>query len=132
MVERTFINPPDMYAPTAQFTQAVKVTGGSLLFCSGVVGIEPDGTLARGDVVRQAEVAFENLGRLVEGAGGTLKDVVKVTVYIGVPFDPVKDRLRAIRARYFTEDFPASTLVQVAGFANPDYLFELEASVVLG
>lgn len=132
MAVRTLVNPPDMYAPTAQYTQAIKVTGGSTLFCSGVVGIEPDGTIAKGDVVRQAEVAFENLRRLVEGAGGTLADVVKVTVYVGVPFEPVKSELRAIRARYFTADFPASTLVQVAGFANPDYLFELEATAVLG
>jgi enamine deaminase RidA (YjgF/YER057c/UK114 family) len=39
----------------------------------------------------------------------------------------VRDDLREVRARYFTHDFPVSTLVQVAGFAGPDYRFEIEA-----
>ncbi len=132
VAEKTFVNPASVYAPTWQFNQAVKTRGGELLFVSGIVGYEPDGSIARGDLVRQAEVAFENLRTVVEEAGGTMRDVVKVTVFLGESFELHKDRLRPIRERYFTEDFPASTLVQVAGFANPDYLFEIEAFAVIG
>jgi enamine deaminase RidA (YjgF/YER057c/UK114 family) len=128
---KTYLNPPEIYPPTAQFTQAIKVTGGSLVFVSGLVGYEPDMTIAKGDVVRQAEVAYENLRKVMEAAGGSLADVVKVTIYIGEDFQQRRDELREVRGRYFADRFPVSTLIQVAGFASHDYLFELEAVAVL-
>ena len=105
--------------------------GGTLVFCSGIVGYEPDLSIARGDVVRQAEVAYGNLGKIMAAAGGTLEDVVKVTIYIGEDFTARRDELREVRSRFFGDHAPASTLVQVAGFASHDYLFEIEAVAVL-
>ena len=128
---KEFLNPSDVYPPTAKFTQAIKVTGGTLVFISGIVGYEPDMTIARGDVVRQAEVAYENLRRVMVAAGGSLEDVVKVSIYIGEDFTQRRDELREIRTRFFGHHAPASTLVQVAGFASHDYLFEIEAVAVL-
>ena len=132
MPTREFIDPPDIYRPTWQFSHAIRISGGDLLVCSGIVGLEPDGTIARGDIVRQAEVAFDNLRRVTEAAGGSLRDIVKLTVYLGEDFRIHRDQLREIRARHFTEDFPASTLVQAAGFASPDYLIEIDALAVIG
>lgn len=126
-MEKTFIAPKDIYNPTWQFTHAIKVTGGSLLFVSGVVGITPDGQLPKGDIVRQSEIAYENLRKILAAAGGTLADIVKVNIYVGDDYAKQRDALRDMRARFFTGDYPVSTLVQVAGFANPDYLFEIEA-----
>ncbi len=130
-MKKEFLNPSDVYQPTAKFTQAIKVTGGTLVFCSGIVGYEPDMTIARGDVVRQAEVAYDNLRKVMAAAGGTMEDVVKVTIFIGEDFTERRDALREVRARFFGEHAPASTLVQVAGFASHDYLFEIEALAVL-
>lgn len=130
-MKKEYLNPSDIYPPTAKFTQAIKVRGGTLLFCSGIVGFEQDMTIARGDVVRQAEVAYDNLRRVLTAAGGTLDDVVKVTIFIGEDFTARRDALRDVRQRFFGEHAPASTLVQVAGFASPDYLFEIEAVAVL-
>lgn len=130
-MQKEFLNPSDIYSPTAKFTQAIKVTGGTLVFVSGIVGYEHDMTIARGDVVRQAEVAYENLRRVMAAAGGSLEDVVKVTIYIGEDFAQRRDALREIRTRFFGDHAPASTLVQVAGFASHDYLFEIEAVAVL-
>ncbi|MFC0680599.1 RidA family protein [Lysobacter korlensis] len=129
-MEKRIINPSSIYAPTADFSQAIKVTGGSLLFVSGIVGYRLDGTMPQ-QAVDQADVAFQNLEKVLNEAGGSMADVVKVTVYLREDFRLHREQLRAVRARYFSSDFPVSTLVQVAGFANPDYLFEIEAMAVL-
>lgn len=128
---KEFLNPSDVYQPTGQFTQAIKVTHGTLVFVSGIVGYEPDMTIAKGDMVRQAEVAYENLRRVMAAAGGSPSDIVKVTIYIGEDFTAKREALRDVRSRFFGDHAPASTLVQVAGFASHDYLFEIEAVAVL-
>ena len=131
-MKKELINAKDTYAPPWQFNQAVKVSAGSsMVFFSALAGYEPDGTLNAASAEAQAEAAFENLRKVVEAAGGTLDDIVKTTVYVREDFRVHRDALRKVRSRYFTGDFPASTLIQVAGFANPDYLFEIEAIAIL-
>ena len=120
-----------MYRATWQFNQAVRIRGGDLLFVSGIVGLAPDGSIATDDIVEQSQVAFENLSMVLEEAGGSLADVIKINVYVGESYSHRRDDLRKVRARFFTGDYPVSTLIQVAGFANPEYLFEVEAIAVL-
>jgi enamine deaminase RidA (YjgF/YER057c/UK114 family) len=129
-MRKEIINPTTIYPPTADFSQAIKVSGGSLLFVSGIIGYRPDGSMP-GDAAEQAEVAFTNLQQVLQAAGGTLDDIVKVNVYVREDFRLNRDALRDVRAKFFVKDFPVSTLVQVLGFANPDYLFEVEAIAVL-
>jgi len=129
-VDKQVVTPTTIYAPTWQFSQAVKVTGGSLLFVSGIVGYRPDGTLPA-TMVDQAEQAYRNLAEVLRAAGGALADIVKVTVFVGDDYAAHRDEMREIRARFFDAPFPASTLIQVAGFANPDYRFEIEAVAAL-
>lgn len=130
-MQKQYIVPEKLYPATGAYTPAIKVAGGNLLFVSGIVGIEEDGTLPPGDIVRQAEAAYRNLAIVLEAAGGSMADIVKVNIYIGEDFQKHRDELRRARARFFTGEFPVSTLLQVAGFANPDYLFEIEAIAVL-
>lgn len=127
---KEFIAPGSIYAPTWDFSQAIKVTGGSLLFVSGIMGFRPDGTIPA-TIVEQAEVAFDNLREVLHAAGGTMADIVKVNVFVGDDYAEHRDGLRDVRRRFFTADFPVSTLVQVAGFANDAYLFEVEAIAAL-
>ncbi len=131
MVAKEFINPPNMYGATWQFNQAIRVRDGDLLFVSGIVGLSQDGSIAQGDIVAQSEAAFENLSMVLTEAGGSLADIVKVNVYVGESYTGRREELRQVRARFFTGDYPVSTLMQVAGFANPDYLFEVEAIAIL-
>ena len=131
MASKEYIKPDGMYGATWQFNQAVRIRGGDLLFVSGIVGLAPDGSIATDDIVEQSQVAFENLSMVLEEAGGSLADVIKVNVYVGQSYSRRRDDLRKVRARFFTGDYPVSTLIQVAGFANPEYLFEVEAIAVL-
>ncbi|MFE6965168.1 RidA family protein [Agromyces sp. NPDC057679] len=123
---RRVIRPEGVYPPTADFSQAIRVSGGDLVFVSGIIGMRPDGSMPA-STREQIELAFENLAKVLDASGATRADVVKVNVFVGEPFSLVRDDLREIRARYFTHDFPVSTLVQVAGFASPEYRFEIEA-----
>ena len=82
-MDKTYINPPDLYKTPWKFNQAIKVTGaGSLVFLSGIVGYEIDGSLP-GDIVTQAENAYASMQRVIEAAGGSMADVVKTNVYVG-------------------------------------------------
>lgn len=131
-MDKTYVNPPDLYQTPWKFNQAIKVTGaGSLVFLSGIVGYEVDGTLPK-DIVTQARNAYASMQRVIEDAGGTMADIVKTNVYVGEDYQIHRDELRDIRAQYFDDDgVPATTLLRVAGFAQTGYLFEIEAIAVL-
>ncbi|WP_171013141.1 RidA family protein [Microbacterium sp. 2FI] len=129
-MRKEIIEPDGVYPPTAAFSQAIRVSGSDLVFLSGIIGMRVDGTMPE-TAAEQIDLAFRNLARVMDASGGTMADIVKVTLFIRDDFALIRDDLRAIRARYFTSEYPVSTLVQVAGFAGADYLFEIEAIAVL-
>ncbi len=129
-MSRRIVVPEGVYPPTADFSQAIRVSGGDLVFVSGIIGMRPDGTMP--DTAReQIDLALQNLVAVLAAADAAPSDVVKVNVFVREDFRLVRDDLRELRRRYFTQDFPVSTLVQVAGFADPRYLFEIEAIAVV-
>ena len=131
-MEIEHLNPDVVYEPPWKFTQAVKVrNAGTLLFLSGIVAFDQDGNIARGDIVKQAEVVYDNIRKIVESAGGTVDSIVKMNTYIGEDWRVHKDEIREARLSVFPDDPPASTLLQVAGFADPDYMIEIEAIAAL-
>ena len=131
-MEIEHLNPDSVYEPPWKFTQAVKVrNAGTLLFLSGIVAFDQDGNIARGEIVKQAEVVYDNIRKIVESPGGTVANIVKMNTYIGEDWRVHRDEIRNARLNVFPDDPPASTLLQVAGFADPDYLIEIEAIAVL-
>lgn len=114
--------------PLSHYTDAVRA--GDLLFVSGIVPLDGNGTLVGGDdVVAQAEAVFMTLGRVLAEAGANACDVVKVTVFL----TDVDDRrsINPVRQRFFGETRPASTLVEVSRLAIPGAKLEVEAVAVL-
>jgi 2-iminobutanoate/2-iminopropanoate deaminase len=83
-----------------------------------------------GDEYEQAKAIFTKIRHLVEAAGGTMADIVKVTIFV----IDIKNRERVWNARqeFFTGNFPASTLVQVAALADPSIKVEIEAVAHIG
>jgi enamine deaminase RidA (YjgF/YER057c/UK114 family) len=84
------------------------------------------GMTARGeDEYVQARAIFTKIRHLVEAAGGSMADIVKVTIFV----TDIKQREKVWQARreFFTGNFPASTLVQVAALADPSLKVEIEA-----
>jgi 2-iminobutanoate/2-iminopropanoate deaminase len=99
-------------------------------YISGMVARGNDGKVVVGDEYEQAKLSFAKIRNLVEAAGGTMADVVKITIFV----TDITQREKVWRARreVFTGDFPASTLVQVAALAEPSVKVEIEAIAHIG
>lgn len=113
---------PDYYEPYA-ISQGIKV--GDLVFLSGQAGLDQDGNTVPGGFEAQARRAFANIAAVLTNAGARLSDVVKVTILVTDMSH--LDTVIKLRTEYFTEPYPADTLVQVAGLAQPDWLVEIDA-----
>jgi enamine deaminase RidA (YjgF/YER057c/UK114 family) len=113
------------------FTQAWRVEAPStVLFISGQVPLDDDGELvAPGDFDGQVRRTFENLGRVLDEAGGTFADIVKLTVYL-TDIGRLPDYGR-IKTDFIRGQQPASTAVGVTALALPGLMIEVEATAVL-
>ncbi|HEY1296409.1 MAG TPA: RidA family protein [Chloroflexota bacterium] len=97
-----------------------------LIWVSGQLAYnEQNQLVGTGDVRAQTEQCLENIERNLRALGGSIDDVVQVTVF-------VKDMshleaIHEVRLRHFSTPYPTSTLVAVSGFVNPEALIEINA-----
>ncbi|MEM0371679.1 MAG: RidA family protein [Ignisphaera sp.] len=97
--------------PIGPYSQAVKI--GPWLFISGQIPIEPStGRIIEGDIKDQTRRVLENIKSILEACNYSLKDVVKVTVYL-TDLNDLQD-FNTIYSLYFDEKPPARTTVQVS------------------
>ena len=127
-VKRT--NPPALSKPTG-YTHVVEVTGPSkTIYIAGQIAFDNDGTIVgAGDMKAQAEQVFKNLQAALTSAGAKFSDVVKMNTFI-TDMDKAP-AVREVRARYFGDTTPASTLVQVVHLARPELMLEIEVIAVV-
>ena len=98
--------------------------GARLLYVSGQVGVDPKGKLLAG-IDKQVEQVWKNIAQVLKSGGMSYADIVKVNVFLTdsrfiAPY-------RAARDRFFPKPpYPASTLLIVAGLADPGMLVEVE------
>lgn len=110
------------------FAQGVTVEG-KLLFTAGITARDPDGNLVgAGDIRKQIETCFKNLGDVLQAAGASFGDVVKYTMYT-TDIGAFHENTDVYRAHFI--DHPASTLVEVSKLAHPEMTVEIEAIVRL-
>ena len=129
MSQKQIINPAGM-APPSGYSYAVKKAG-TPVFISGQVALDGAGKLVGdGDAAAQTEQVFQNLRTVVEACGGTMADIVKITVFVTDP--AYRPAVAAARQKHFADgDYPASTYLVVAALAVPQLLVEIEAVAVL-
>ena len=127
------IRPPGLYDPAARgYSHAVK--SGKTVYIAGQLAVEVKGSkqtvIGAGDVAVQARRIFANMETIVKSAGGELRDVVEMTVFL----KDIKDlpRFLEVRKEIFKREFPASTAVQVVAFAVPEGLVEVNAVAIVG
>jgi 2-iminobutanoate/2-iminopropanoate deaminase len=108
------------------------IRAGDFLFISGQVARPFEGgkTLVGSNEYEQARHIFARIQRICEAAGGSMADVVKVTIFL-VDITMNTEVWRA-RREFFSGDFPASTLVEVRSLAGKETLVEIEAVAYLG
>jgi enamine deaminase RidA (YjgF/YER057c/UK114 family) len=122
---KTARNPESIHAPLGRYVHQIEASAESrLLFISGQIGAEPDGTVPE-DAVAQFRVALENVMRNLEAAGFEASDLVKLTTYVVGELDPAGRR--AELDRLLGDHFTTSTLVMVAALASPQYKVEIDA-----
>lgn len=111
------------------YSMAIR-TKGDFVFLRGQTGFDLDGRLVgRGDPGAQAEQACRNIKQLMEEAGGSIKDVCKLTVYVtDVAYRPA---VYAKIQQYFDGVHHCSTGVVVQGLALPELLVEIDAFGVI-
>jgi enamine deaminase RidA (YjgF/YER057c/UK114 family) len=108
------------------FYQGVIINGGRLIYMAGQVANNPDGSVAGvGDLQRQAEKVYENIGHVLRGAGATPGNVVKETTWV-LSIDTWRQHGTPARRAFYNGDYPASTLVEIQGLARPEFLVEIE------
>lgn len=116
------VHPPNGYSHAAR--------AGNLLFVAGQVAKDADDKLVgAGDIAAQADQIYRNLEAVLSEAGGSLKDIVKMTTYL--THAGYVETYRAVRNEYFAEPMPPNTLVICESLATPDFLMEVEATAVL-
>lgn len=118
-------NPPGLRAPGSHYSHAVLVTGATRrLVISGQVGVAMDGTVPADPAAQMAQ-ALDNLRAVLAGHDMEVRDLVKTTAFL-------TDRAlitpwRAAREHAFAGHAAASTLLIVAGLADPRWVVEIEA-----
>jgi enamine deaminase RidA (YjgF/YER057c/UK114 family) len=109
--------------------QAVVANG--VVYIRGQIGQDLDTreNVGVGDVAAQADKAMANIKMLVEEAGGTLEDIVKVIVYlVDIRY---REPVYQVMGRWLKGVYPVSTGLVVAALARPEWLVEIDATAVL-
>ena len=126
---KTILKSPNLITPAGIMSHGVKVPAGNLVFTSGQVARNAQGEIVgKGDIKAQTRQALENVKSVLETAGATMEDIVKVTVFV----TNVEhfSQIHEVRAEYFKTNYPASTLVEITALVHPDMLIEIEAIAV--
>ena len=112
------------------YSPAVKTTGGTTIFLAGVgMSTDAQGNSLAGDFEAQTRASFERIRLNLARAGGTLDDIVTMTVFVtdmrhGTAFTQ-------LRKEFFTKGFPASALIGISALARPEMMVEIQAIAVL-
>ena len=130
----TRLNPPALYNSLMYgFSHAAIQTGSRTLHLAGQVSWDKDGNLVGpGDLAAQTRQALANLKAVLEAAGATPADVVRLRTYV---VDHSPEKLGPVLgevAAFFGDATPApNTFIGVACLALPDFLVEIEATAAL-
>ena len=122
MTTKKIISTENAPAAIGTYSQAVKV--GGTVYISGQIPLDPATmSLVADTFPEQCEQVFKNLGAVAQAAGGSLQDIVKLTIFLVDlgNFATVNETM----ARYFAEPYPARAALEVAALPK-DAQLEIE------
>ena len=129
---KTLVNPDITFqAQSRPFSLGVIAEPpGRLLFVSGQAATDWNGqVVGKGDVKAQTRRVLEKIKTIVGSAGGTVKDIVSVTVFLTNMQD--YQAMNEVRRDFFGGEFPSSTAIGVTALVNPDFLVEINAVAMI-
>jgi enamine deaminase RidA (YjgF/YER057c/UK114 family) len=127
-MQRKSVSSGSYLEPILGFTRAVRI--GPHIAVAGTAPIRPEGgTAAKGDVYGQTIRCLEIIEKAITDAGGQLSDVIRTRIML----TDMAGWEQAAKAHgeYFGAIRPVTTVVQVVGFVDPDWLVELEADAIV-
>lgn len=128
MSQREIISTDKAPQAIGTYSQAVKV--GSTVYLSGQIPLDPATMeLVSGDIEASIVRVFENLKAVAEAAGGSLRDVAKLNIFLTDLGHFAK--VNEVMARYFTEPYPARAAIGVAALPKGAEV-EMDAILELG
>lgn len=120
------INPENLQIPN--ISQAILVRSDKLLFLSGHVPLQSDGSIAGPGLAEQLEQTFVNLKTTLYAAGTDFSHVARITIYVRDLEQADLPTIRAIRDRHINHARPpASALIGVAALFDPAVRVEIDA-----
>ena len=129
MATRIGIDPGYKWDDNMPMSQGIQI--GNTLYTAGQVALDPDGNVVgEGDMRAQTRQVMENLKKILESAGFSFDDVVKVGVYV-TDINRIRE-VQEVRGEYFSDPPPASTGLEISALAFPGLLVEIEAIAVKG
>jgi enamine deaminase RidA (YjgF/YER057c/UK114 family) len=113
------------------FCPAVITQGGRIVWLAGQTTVaDLDGNDISGDFESQARAVFQLIDRTLQRAGGTLANLVTMTVFINDPRNG--DRFVQIRGEFFKDgQYPGSALLTISNFARPGCVIEIQGVAVI-
>ncbi len=112
-MKREIIASPDAPAAIGPYSQAVVVRAEAMVWCSGQIALDTDGTVVGGgDVRAQTRQVLGNLGAVLDAAGSGFAKVVRCTIYLVDMAD--YGAVNEVYAEFFTTAPPARAAVAVA------------------
>ncbi len=126
--KRSSVSTGSPYEPIIGFSRAVRI--GAFISVSGTAPIGLDGnTVAPGDPVAQARRCLEIAKSSLKQLGATLSDVIRTRIYL-LRIEDWKS-VGEVHGEYFKKIRPASTIIQVSRFVDPNWLVEIEVDAVI-
>lgn len=125
---RKLISSGSPYEPKVGISRAVRA--GSIVTVAGTAPLGADGrTVGRGDPAAQARRCLEIIRVALEGAGASLRHVVRTRILLTRIED--WEAVGRVHGEFFRDIRPVNTIMQVSRFIDPDWLLEIEADAVI-
>jgi 2-iminobutanoate/2-iminopropanoate deaminase len=127
------VTPKKFGAPLGMYSHGMVAPGGEIVVVAGQVGIRQGGEVAGGDVVAQTKQALDNVRAVVEAAGCSMRDIVRLQTFLTHAADiPGFMKARAeVFPGYFPDGvYPPNTLLIISSLVKPELLVEIEAMAV--
>ena len=128
-------NPSTLSQPLGLYSQICTVQSPNLIFLAGQVSVDRKGNLVgENDIAAQVTQIYQNISDALNSADAKFENIVQFTTYIvGADNIPsfLEKRNSIVTDIYPAGDFPPSTLLVVAGLADPGYLAEVTAIAAL-
>lgn len=130
-MQKTKLNPSSFAPAMGAYSQGLSVDVGTatMIFVTGQVPLNDDGTVVSDDVAEQARCVFDRIAAILAEANASMDDVVKAQIFL----TDINDfaAVTSVRNAYFAASRPASTLVEVNALVVEGCKIEIEVVAIV-